>query len=700
MDGLQKIVNLPQFKKAVFKNLIFLFLLNIFAFIPALNANPSSKLKNGNFTSLSDTETVRYYIILSKQHLDTAITLSEHYGKKALSIANQSDDLNDKAESLLNLGEVYYYSGKYFLALNFYKASLNQYRLAGNYSGAGNAYTGLAKIKNWQGQYKEAISKSFYAIRLFQLADDHEGIAKAFNTIGIAYDKSNQKEKAKQYYHKAFHHFLSVNNLQGMANTLNNLAIIYGKEGEIDESLSLLKQSLQLNRQLNNTRSVSSILNNIGNIYRTIKNFSEAEQCFNEAMLINLEISNTRGLLFTFLNLTKLSFEINQFQKSLIYLDQSVEIALQLGLLPQLAECYEMYSNIYQKTGDFQKALEFYQKFKEVDDSLKYDEVNQSLFEKEEQFQFESNKKALAIQTKDNEILKLKLDKSSWLKNFIFGILLSLIAFLILLYIQYRNKSKLNEYLAKLNKDLSDANMKLIESETKLMEWNSTKDKFFSIISHDLRNPIASLVSFVRIMNRDIDVMTTDEIRQLVADMKTTIERAQELLENLLLWSKTQTGKIMFQPERFNLYDAVHENVHLFQSALSQKQISMQIFVENPCFVYGDFNMIKTIVRNLLSNAIKFTRLKGNIRFHYEETNQYYIFRIEDDGVGMKPEEINLLFTPGGKRSRQGTADEKGSGIGLLICREFIDKHNGHIEITSEPGKGSIFSVYIPVKSN
>jgi signal transduction histidine kinase len=244
---------------------------------------------------------------------------------------------------------------------------------------------------------------------------------------------------------------------------------------------------------------------------------------------------------------------------------------------------------------------------------------------------------------------------------------------------------------------LSDTNMRLVESETKLKDLNATKDKFFSIISHDLRNPIASLVSFVRIMNRDYDDMSENEVKELIADMKETTEKAQDLLENLLLWSKTQTGKIVFKPESFNFYDVIQENIQLFQSAISHKQISVQVFAENPSMMFADFNMTKTIVRNLLSNAIKFTHPRGNIRISFENTNKFFIFKIEDDGVGMKKDEIPLIFIPGGQKSKQGTADEKGTGIGLLISKEFVDRHKGHFQINSELGKGSTFAVHIPV---
>jgi signal transduction histidine kinase len=391
-------------------------------------------------------------------------------------------------------------------------------------------------------------------------------------------------------------------------------------------------------------------------------------------------------------------FLSNQPDKALYYQDKAFGIAVQLDALPELAECYNNYCVIYEQSGQFQKALEYHRKYKETDDCLQSEKVLQNMLLTEEKFQVEFKQNELELQKKDNEILKLKLGKSTWLKNFMFGILISVIAFLILFIFHYRSKLKTNTFLSKLNAELSETNQKLINSEVKLRELNATKDKFFSIISHDLRNPFASLVSFVRIMQRDYDTMKDSEIKELVSDMKTTVEKAQDLLENLLVWSKTQTGKVIFHPEDFNLFEAVQENVYLYQSTLNQKQIAVQLFIENPTPVYGDFNMMKTIIRNLLSNAIKFTSPKGNIIISYEKNHQYHILRIKDNGMGLKEESIPLLFVPGGQKSRYGTANEKGSGIGLLICKEFIDRHNGFIHVESNVDKGSTFSIHFPIR--
>lgn len=664
-----------------------------------LSANVIDSLISIKESELTEEERVLLYISLSKEYQTIDQQKSVFYSKRAYDLSGEVGFLQGKADALMQLGDVYAVLGDLKKSIELYKYAGLNYMLLKNNEGIGKAYVNIAKLKNWEGKFDEALQLGFFAVRHLQFSEEVELLARAYNIIGIAYDKSGQIVKAKHYYHKAFNLLYQVNDQYGMANVLNNLAIISGKEEKYDESLNLFNQSLVLNNHPQNIGLQTKLLNNIGNIYKIKGQFTDAEIYFREAVDINLKSNNTRSLMVSYLNLASLFQETNHIMNAFHYLNRACEIAEDMQTFPEMAECYLKYSEMYEKQGDYKKALDFHRKFKEIFDSLQNETMALNIQKSEEQFLSKSNRNELLLERKDNEILKLKLEKSIWMKNFILGVLIAVVVFLIMFLLQYRSKHKSNEYLEQINKELSLANSRLIESETKMKEWNATRDKFFSIISHDLRNPIASMVSFIRIMNRDYDSMSREEIIQLISDMKLSIEKAQDLLENLLIWTKSQTGKIPFNPEHFNFYDAVQDNVHLFQSLLSQKQISLSVFVENPANIYGDFNMIKTVLRNLLSNAVKFTKHKGNIKICFEKNEKHFVFKVIDDGLGMTQEEISLLFTPGGQRSKRGTADEKGTGIGLLICREFVERHKGNIDISSSPGKGSTFAVSVPLET-
>jgi signal transduction histidine kinase len=684
----------------ILRNFCTVFFILFFFSASSLYADRFDTLYSFLNSELSDQEKINVYNELALEYIVTNTDQSILYAKKAFFLSEETGYINGKADALSALGEAYSMLGEFEQALGFFQAAQMQYKLLNNNKGIGNTFSSIARIKNWQGKFDEAIHFSFLAIRYFQFEQYTYGIAKSYNTIGIAYDQNSQLDKAKQYYYRSFNLFFSINDSLGMANSLNNLAIVSGKEGDLDKSLAFFTKSLQINRSLNNNRLLTPILNNIGIIHKTRGQYKEAEKCFLESMNINLENNNNRGLLFSYVNISALYLDMNYIQLALQYIELATNLAIKLEAKAELSDCYETYSRIMEQSGDHVKALEYFKKHKEISDDLQNEKILTNIQKTEEKFELESKQRQLELQQKDNEILKLQLDKSTWYKNFILGILVSVFALLIMFVFQYRSKKKTTEALAILNNELSETNQKLVESESKLKELNITKDKFFSIISHDLRNPFASLVSFVRIMTRDYNKMSRKEVLELMEDMKKTTEKTQTLLENLLLWSKTQTGRIIYSPELFNFYEIITDTIQLYQPVISEKQISVHLFISDKLEIKADYNMIKTIFRNLISNAIKFSQIKGVITISFEETENWFVFNVEDTGIGMSEKEIDALFTPGSNIIKRGTADEKGSGIGLLICREFVEKHRGVFRVTSKKNSGSKFSVLLPKTTN
>ncbi len=681
------------------KTLLFFFIIAAFS-VCSVYSSPSDTLETLLHSDLANQEKISVYNELAREFLMTDADQAIIFAKKAFFLSEETGDISGKAGALSIIGEAYSMTGKFEQAIDFFRAAQIQYKLLNNNKGIGNSFNSIARIRNWQGKFDEAIHYSFMAIRYFQAEQFTYGIAKAYNTIGISYDQNSQLDKAKQYYYRSFNLFFSINDSLGMANAMNNLAIVYGKEGNLDQSLSFFNKSLSINRSLNNQRLLTPILNNIGIIHKTRGQYSEAEKCFLESMDINLANNNNRGLLFSYVNISDLYLDLNKLTLAEKYIILATDLALKLDAKAELSNCYEIYSGIMEKKGNYPKALEYYKNHKEISDELKNESIRSNIQQTEERFELDLKQNQLEIQQKDNEILKLQLDKSTWFKNFILGILVPVFALLIMFVFQYRSKKKSTEYLAKLNEELYDANQKLLDSESKLKELNFTKDKFFSIISHDLRNPFASLASFVRIMTRDYNKMSRKEVLELLEDMKKTTEKTQTLLENLLLWAKTQTGRIHFNAESFNFYEIISETIQLFQPIISEKQISVRLFVPDNLEIIADYNMFKTIFRNLISNAIKFSDSKGVITISFEELGEDIVFHVEDTGIGMSETELELLFTPGSNIIKRGTADEHGSGIGLFICREFIEKHQGTLRVDSKKDMGTKFSIYIPKKNS
>jgi signal transduction histidine kinase/DNA-binding response OmpR family regulator len=237
----------------------------------------------------------------------------------------------------------------------------------------------------------------------------------------------------------------------------------------------------------------------------------------------------------------------------------------------------------------------------------------------------------------------------------------------------------------------------LREREKELSELNATKDKFFSIIAHDLKNPFNAIIGFSELLMESTEGINNEKIMRYSGQINSSSHKAYKLLENLLEWSRAQTGRIEFSPKDLILYFAINESVETLLGQAEAKEISIQNEISHEIIVHVDENMLDTIIRNLLSNAIKFTPRKGNIHISATKKDGFIEISIADTGVGMSAETIEKLFKISEKVTNYGTENEQGTGLGLLLSKEFIVRHGGDIKVTSEIDKGSIFSFTVPI---
>ena len=236
----------------------------------------------------------------------------------------------------------------------------------------------------------------------------------------------------------------------------------------------------------------------------------------------------------------------------------------------------------------------------------------------------------------------------------------------------------------------------LKESETRLIELNSTKDKFFSIIAHDLKGPFNSILGFSELLADRLKENDYEEIEKYAMIIQNSARRAMDLIMNLMEWSRSQTGRIEFNPENMDFVDLIKTIAQLLNDTARQKAITLYTETPEHMMVFADKAMMGTVMRNLISNAIKFTNPGGEIIISVEHKRNKLMVTVADNGVGIKSEAMDKLFVIEKSYSTVGTQDEKGTGLGLILCKEFIERHGGELWVESEVGKGSKFYYTIP----
>jgi signal transduction histidine kinase/ligand-binding sensor domain-containing protein len=250
------------------------------------------------------------------------------------------------------------------------------------------------------------------------------------------------------------------------------------------------------------------------------------------------------------------------------------------------------------------------------------------------------------------------------------------------------------------NTQILQKNEELSELNNQLSALNTTRDKFFSIIAHDLRNPFNTILGLADMALGNDNHAEHEKIRKTLADIRDTAKHTFDLLQNLLIWARTQTGALDFLPVSFDLSERISENVDLVKSQAEKKNISVSCNDGSPVMVTGDIRMIDTVLRNLLTNAIKFTEQQGGVSVSVTEQEDQVEVTVRDTGIGIAEENIARIFLLDNKYTRKGTEKERGSGLGLILCREFIEKHNGTIRVESKPGKGSSFIFTLPKQAS
>ncbi len=242
-----------------------------------------------------------------------------------------------------------------------------------------------------------------------------------------------------------------------------------------------------------------------------------------------------------------------------------------------------------------------------------------------------------------------------------------------------------------------ELNNQLYESEKKLEELNSAKDKLFSIIGHDLKNPFITLLGFSEILVEDYEDMSDEEKKEYIKTIYETARNTQKLLENLLNWARAQSGRLQIDIEPLSIKNIIKENIELVKAQAEKKNIKITTSMNSSLMVYADKNLLDTVIRNLLTNAIKFTGENGTIRVITQDDNGYVKVCVEDSGIGLSEEDVKKLFRIDVNVKEIGKSKEKGTGLGLILCKEFCEKQGGKIWVESQLGKGSKFYFTVPI---
>ncbi|NQZ76344.1 MAG: tetratricopeptide repeat protein [Ekhidna sp.] len=554
-----------------------------------------------------------------------------------IQIADRDENFKYLHQAYLQMGQAYRIKGDFDLAIENLMKSLSLAESAGNRRGVVASNTALADFYSIYGIYKDAIKYYNKSVSLMA-AEDSSLLAVTLLNLGDTHYMIESYDSALLCFERSMLIYKALGDLSGQAYNLGNMGLVKAEQGDLG----------------NAERDVASSilqLESLGDHYGS---------CIFLGYMSDIYLS--QGLL----------------EEAYAFADSCLQIGIRYGLKAEVRDNLIRLSNIRAKQGDYESAYSYYKQHTAIKDSISNAEVFTKIKELETAIDL-SNAQA------EVDLLKARQKNQEAVIVTISVIVIAFAALAVIIYIYYRNKIKVNRVLR--------------EQKISLERLNETKDKFFSIISHDLRGPVNSLFGVGELIRAFVREKETDQLLEMADLMESSIERLSDLLDNLLNWAMQQQGHFPNVPEKVELKEMIEDIIGMFSNMASGKQVALTSNLKSEIELWVDKNSVHTIFRNLINNAIKFTEQGGYVVVDATLDSQNATVSIKDNGIGIDDSKMKVLFNASDGSSTYGTAGEKGLGLGLNLVKEFIEMNGGQIQVESDQKEGTVFTIMLPLFS-
>jgi signal transduction histidine kinase len=578
------------------------------------------------------------------------------YDEQALKLAEEIKDEKRMADACKQIGQCYGSQGSFAKASDYQLKALELSRKIGDKKGMGQIYINLANNRNKQKKHEEMIQYGQEAIKIGEEIKDEVLIADAYVVLG-------------NYYA-----FVEKNTNKGR---------------------EILEKSLKIRQKRGNKRGQISLLRSIGSCYKDEKKYDLARKYYQQALQIADELKDKQAYCFTLCGIADLLQLQNKLDSSIYYYEKSLTISNTGNYYTEQQRAFLALHKAYFFQKKFEKAYHYTNLFHSLNDSITNIDNAKKIKEMKVDFELEKKEKEIALLNTEKALQTQEI-KNQKLTNYLFaGGLSAMFAVALLIFRSKQKEQKLNLALHQKNDEISQQNEEIKQQSEeiftqseKLYTLNKLKDRLFSIIAHDLRSPIASLkntaeqVSFGELSKESLSITQQS--------MKNQLRAIHSTLNNLLEWSRTQVAGAVNLAHDFPIFWVAEESINFLAEQAQAKKITIENHIPEGLKVNADIEQIRTVMRNLIGNAIKFSHENTQITANASEQLHTITISVSDQGIGMTDEQIQELFKDT-QTSTRGTAGEKGTGLGLMLCKDFVEKNGGTLWVESTPAQGSTF---------
>lgn len=553
---------------------------------------------------------------------------------------NYNDEyLNLKIDTFIAIGLNYQDLSFLKRAELYYKKALKLSIREGKNEKLPYIYTGFALICKKRDRYRDALNYYLKCLKCLEESDRRREITATYNNLGIIYRILKEDNKAFKFLNMAHREAVKINDINIICSSLVSLSSLYVDIKKPELALEKCLEAYKYKDEIKELKTIGNILNCIGRSYGMLGKLEKSAFYLDQAISIFEERRDFRGLAVANFNYSLAAFQEKDLTKCLLKLSECKKQAEVVNFSLLELKIEELLGKVYEEKENYKEALKCSKRIQEIKDKIYHNDLNKQIEELKESYKLKEKEK-------EKEIYRLK-----------------------------------NIELVKINHELEKA--------------NDTKSKLFSIIAHDVRNPLSSIIGIADLIKLLTIKVDNEKLNKYTTILHESALKLHYMISGLLEWSLSQSNQIKAKPDFNSLKDILNENISINETFALKKGISIRSSLKGEHRVFCDKDMISTVIRNILSNAIKFSFNNSTIIVDCKTTDIFEILSITDSGMGMEQEQLDKLFSFSETKVRRGTGNEKGTGLGLSLCFEFIKRNNGKIKVVSKPGKGSRFEIYL-----
>jgi signal transduction histidine kinase len=698
--------------------------------VDSLKTLVKSSLKNA-----PDTTNINRLNSLAANYFDSNPDSTIYYAQKSMALSRKINYKAGVADALVQTAHADYFKGKFGRAIKEFDEAILIYKKLNDHTGLSNCYMLYGRMHNYLANYSAALHYLNLALDIDKQQNNETYQSDCYKNIGIVFYSEGQLSTALDYYYKALFIAIKLKNKPFMASDYNDIGVVLQSMELYPKALEYYRKSLKLFDGAKNLNGEGTIYENIGEVMLDQKNYAKSINYLTKSIKIAKIQDDKDGLMSDYTDLGLCYGNIRRFKKALSDLDTSLQIsreykevyneaytligfatvfnlqkdyknafkyamagqalAVKLGNISVRSNAALQLNKTLAGLGKFDQAYTLLKQYIDLKDSLNNNESIQKLTSYNLELNFAAKQQHLAEQQREKDLLYRQRMSQQRLINAIFSIIiLGMIAVSVVYYRQKRKQQKINGMLEEKNYEVLEQKTSIDEQAQKLNDLNTLKDRLISVLAHDLRAPLSTLRGLFDLLQDD--TISHQQMLEMIPGVLKKLEYTSDFLDTLLFWINSQMENFENSAKNFFVKDIVAFEVGNYHEQAALKGIKLIDSVPEDVVASADPNSIRIVIRNLITNAIKFSSEDDTIEITAERENAHnYVITVRDTGTGMSEEQLNKLFKSK-VNSKTGTNNESGTGMGMLFCKDLVERCSGRIWVTSKQGEGTAFSFTIP----